>query len=645
MVRLVDCYPASDDELPRLRNSTQLDTDRSRRPAGTATEAADKKKLVPKPTTTSLTRKVRRLGGDTRPAINPLFLPWNPDDEVGSQPLSHIYPRGSPREREKSQETTRCHQHPPSQFGHDTPPLPARSHRARRQRARPALHNESADAGLIEEQLSLDGKTRSLTVADDESTHQPAILPEENGGNVSETGKGARAQEAVPRVEAMTQEAILVSDNEERSVYQTATEDTSENSDVPASEFELDHSSDESFGGLLQPRVVTYKGQRAARGSSPKKSSPRESGRGQQTLARGFLHISHPPSEAMELSKALEDLQIQGDDSPGKDTESCRRGELVLPSTPPKASRPGRLVSPRKLAGIPHTPHRPSIDAFWSQDFMDDWNERHSPTKSLLYPVLERPIKESPAKDSPTKVIKKSFDARKRLLAEQFLHELDDIITDGKISELVKSTGGVELVWTKTLNTTAGRANWRRETTRTKSASGTPISVTHKHHASIELAEKIIDTEDKLLNVLAHEFCHLANFMVSGITNNPHGKEFKAWAAKCSRAFGDSRGIQVTTKHTYDIDFKYMWACTACGAEYKRHSKSVDPQRHRWGGGGAARGGGGKPSDWQMFVKEQMKTVRQKNPGSPQKEVMKIVAERWAKAKRDLVAATDAPAN
>lgn len=291
---------------------------------------------------------------------------------------------------------------------------------------------------------------------------------------------------------------------------------------------------------------------------------------------------------------------------------------------------------------------------------MDDWNERHSPTKSLLYPVLERPIKESPAKDSPTKVIKKSFDARKRLLAEQFLHELDDIITDGKISELVKSTGGVELVWTKTLNTTAGRANWRRETTRTKSASGTPISVTHKHHASIELAEKIIDTEDKLLNVLAHEFCHLANFMVSGITNNPHGKEFKAWAAKCSRAFGDSRGIQVTTKHTYDIDFKYMWACTACGAEYKRHSKSVDPQRHRCGsckstlrqtkpvprgGNGAARGGGGKPSDWQMFVKEQMKTVRQKNPGSPQKEVMKIVAERWAKAKRDLVAATDAPAN
>ena len=35
--------------------------------------------------------------------------------------------------------------------------------------------------------------------------------------------------------------------------------------------------------------------------------------------------------------------------------------------------------------------------------------------------------------------------------------------------------------------------------------------------------------QDRLLNVLAHEYCHLANFMISNIRDNPHGKEFKEW--------------------------------------------------------------------------------------------------------------------
>ncbi|KAM4062270.1 sprT-like family protein [Hirsutella rhossiliensis] len=636
MARLVDCYPASDDDLPRLQGPLQLDTSRSRRPAA---EAADKKNLVPKSTTTSSTRKVRRLGRGTRTATNPLFRPWNPDGENSSQASSHVFLGGSPKKREKSQEMPRCPQYPPSQSDQDSPPPPARPGRVRRQRANPAFHDESADAGLIEKQLSLQGKT----------------LDED--GNLAETRKGAPIREAVPQTEAKAQDAVLISDNEESSVYQTAAEDTSEDSDGSASEFELDHSSDESFNGLLQPRMVTGKGRVAARGSSAKIPSLRESSQDRQTLARETLHNSKPPSEAVELSKALEKLQIHGGDFSGKNLELCKGDNLVLPSTPPKAPRPGSLVSPRKLGRIPQTPHRPSIDAFWSQDLIDDWNDRHSPTKPMLLPVVESPVKRSMAKGSPTKATKKSFDARKRLLAEEFLRELDTEITHGKIAELVESTGGVKLVWTKTLNTTAGRANWRRETTRTKSASGTPISVSHKHHASIELAEKIIDTEDRLLNVVAHEFCHLANFMVSGITNNPHGKEFKGWAAKCSRAFGDSRGIQVTTKHTYEIDFKYAWACTACGSEYKRHSKSIDPQRHRCGSckstlkqtkpvpRSAAGGGGGKPSDWQVFVKEQMKTVRRENPGSPQKEVMKIVAERWAKTKKGLVVADDAPSN
>lgn len=35
--------------------------------------------------------------------------------------------------------------------------------------------------------------------------------------------------------------------------------------------------------------------------------------------------------------------------------------------------------------------------------------------------------------------------------------------------------------------------------------------------------------QDRLVNVIAHEYCHLANFMISGIKDSPHGKEFKEW--------------------------------------------------------------------------------------------------------------------
>lgn len=280
------------------------------------------------------------------------------------------------------------------------------------------------------------------------------------------------------------------------------------------------------------------------------------------------------------------------------------------------------------------------MDAFWNQDAVNEWNDHHSPRKLLLPPVTKSPSKASPKKE-PKKETKKAFGARKHALAESFLAELDREITQGEIAKLAESTGGVKLVWTKTLNTTAGRASWRRETIRTtRKTDGAQLSVTYKHHASIELAEKVIDDEHRLLNVMAHEFCHLANFMISGITTNPHGREFKAWAARCSAKFGD-RGIEVTTKHSYDIDFKYVWECGACGAEFKRHSKSIDPERHRCGsckgllkqtkptprGGGAA----GGPSKYQIFVREQMAVVREENPGSPQKVVMKLIAEKWAK--------------
>ena len=124
--------------------------------------------------------------------------------------------------------------------------------------------------------------------------------------------------------------------------------------------------------------------------------------------------------------------------------------------------------------------------------------------------------------------LRRAFQATKVETAINFTILIDEKITNGKISELSRSTGGIKIIWSKKLNSTAGRAHWKRERSRANCLQQGSMP-DEQHFASIELAEKIIVDEDRLRNVLAHEFCHLANFMISGVKDLPHGKSFKEW--------------------------------------------------------------------------------------------------------------------
>ncbi|KAK6448209.1 hypothetical protein ACSS6W_003066 [Trichoderma asperelloides] len=346
----------------------------------------------------------------------------------------------------------------------------------------------------------------------------------------------------------------------------------------------------------------------------PNSQRPSSENKGRQNIIRPFSHLQ------LDLEESLKRDTIRN-----------------LPIISPRNDKQKDLRLPEKGLHI-RISRELDFDNTRDLESDDDQYEPHTPLK----PTPAR--SKVPETSSPKKQTKKSFDAKKGQLATDFLRQLDAQITNGKIGELTETTGGVKIVWSKTLKTTAGRASWKRETVSSKQTKdGISVEVKqYRHHSSIELAEKVIDDEQRLLNVIAHEFCHLANFMINGIKDNPHGKEFKVWAAKCSNLFG-SQGIKVTTKHTYEIDFKYVWTCTACSCEYKRHSKSIDPKRHRCGSckalleqtKPAPRQGStaGKLSDYQLFVKEQMKIVRTENPDSQQKDVMKIIADKWAKSK------------
>ncbi|KAL1602801.1 hypothetical protein SLS60_006222 [Paraconiothyrium brasiliense] len=382
--------------------------------------------------------------------------------------------------------------------------------------------------------------------------------------------------------------------------------------------------------------------------------------------------------------------------TPTKHRSPRKAPPLARPSTPPQLLSPSKLASPsKKNPRIPNQANlRPSIDAFWDPETVNDHNDRFSPSKPLLSPrkqnlfkQLEKQMKfitisddesdsipsptTSPRKNkakssakkasaedpSPTVAVlraqRKDFAARKHALAEAFLVEVDVAITNGRIAELSSNTGGIKLVWSKTLKTTAGRANWRREQIRLRTGPHpSDTRVETRHYCSIELAEKVIDDEERLYNVLAHEYCHLTTFMISEVRNNPHGAEFKSWGTKVTAAFR-TRGIEVTTKHSYKIDYKYIWECVACGYEFKRHSKSVDPVRHSCGrckgmlvqtkphprSGALGKNGKKQSGEYQVFVKENFSRVKKEMASRGEETAMGKVMAAVAREYQELKAA------
>lgn len=203
--------------------------------------------------------------------------------------------------------------------------------------------------------------------------------------------------------------------------------------------------------------------------------------------------------------------------SPPRSRSPSKCTEGVCFTTPPPSPSKSRLQSPKKQQSIPPSPHRPSIDAFWSQHIVNDWNDEYSPRKFSrsgrlrpMHSVTEddndefspstfprrSPVKAPVGKDRKALGARRAFNEKKHGLAQEFLKELDDVVANGKVASLAASGGGIRLIWSKKLSSTAGRANWRQEVIRSKENGDLPCT-SYRHHASIELAEKVIDDEGR----------------------------------------------------------------------------------------------------------------------------------------------------
>ncbi|KAG6918674.1 hypothetical protein DXG01_012491 [Tephrocybe rancida] len=141
---------------------------------------------------------------------------------------------------------------------------------------------------------------------------------------------------------------------------------------------------------------------------------------------------------------------------------------------------------------------------------------------------------------------------RRELYARKLFDELNHTVFGDKLPKETK------LNWSKRLLTTAGRAKWHRDGIQT---------------TEIELAEKILDCDERIRNTLSHEMCHLASWIIDASPKEVHGRIFKAWSDKIMRKRPE---IEITTRHDYEIGFKFNWKCLKCAKTYGRHSKSID---------------------------------------------------------------------
>ncbi|EPY52877.1 HMG box protein [Schizosaccharomyces cryophilus OY26] len=251
----------------------------------------------------------------------------------------------------------------------------------------------------------------------------------------------------------------------------------------------------------------------------------------------------------------------------------------------------------------------------------------NSPVKrdffSTEYESIVDRVNKSNITDKVTSSSKRLFKRNRDLLARQFLHALDKEVFHDKISESALDNE-VKVSWSKSFNTTAGRATLKQPRSRT--------FLGQRVQAYIELSEKVVDCEYKLYNTLAHESCHLACWLIDKEMQSPHGACFKAWAKRLMNKFPS---IEVTSKHNYDIDYKYKWLCMneACNKLYQRHSKSIDPKRHVCA---ICRTGllqiapvARLLNPFQLFMKENMGNIKRQYPTLSHKEIMHKVASEY----------------
>lgn len=153
-----------------------------------------------------------------------------------------------------------------------------------------------------------------------------------------------------------------------------------------------------------------------------------------------------------------------------------------------------------------------------------------------------------------------AFLHERREFARQLVDELDERLTQGRIRRMTAFTGGVQIVWQKTV--------WH--------GGVQCFGLTHalgngnEGYAQISLSEVLLDDEIRLRDTVAHEFCHVAEMLIHR-TKTEHGVIWWLWARGCEEKMA-YRGIEIDEPARWLENFEYIWTCTGrCGQEIGSH--------------------------------------------------------------------------
>ncbi|KAK9794281.1 putative SprT-like family-domain-containing protein [Seiridium cardinale] len=628
MARL-SCESGSDDEFPALQVVARRVRQRkiaAEAPTTDKENASLKDQHQTKPAIpASLPRRMplrRRKLGDSQALDNPLFRKWSEDPTESRSRSSRTC------SRETKQKTPDTSEVPPQEPSRDL--------------------EESDDDVFVR-------KRRPTKSAVQKPKREPADrrVKTEAVVSVTELDDEVGTIEETMEISAIISEGEMESSEDEESEFVTALSegvDSDSNYDTPPEPNFLPKSRRST-----SPRAQRLTSIQLAPPKEPQKKDMQAKKTSKKQTERVEDHGQEPAvpqtpraktRKAATTTGGLEDdfkkLKLYADEL--DDSPEGKPQTQLDPVTPRKTLQPSPLKAPK----IPPSPFKVEHKEFWDVEIQNEWIDRHSPPKrspkklELMAGSDKKELLKKKYGTSPEKRgARKAFDQVKENLAQEFLHELDGRITKCQLSKLTAATGGLRIKWSNSLQTTAGRAHWKCKevTTMVQQPDGLFKSTKERRHeAWIELASKVLTTEDNLLNTVAHEFCHLAVFMLDGRPKFAHGAEFKSWGQKCMDAFKD-RGIVVTTKHNYEIDFKFIWRCADCTAEVKRHSKSVDPVKQKCGRCRGtleqvkpvprAAGKGKGKSAYQEFVSQEMKVLKAEGRALSFKEMMGVVSIRW----------------
>lgn len=314
----------------------------------------------------------------------------------------------------------------------------------------------------------------------------------------------------------------------------------------------------------------------------------------------GFIIYTPPRRVKPKRRTELDVLPAVGVFSKPKSAGSDDDATTAVPETPR-----------RDRWRLPKTPHRESNALFWDEgehdriissaiagNGSDDDDERPARPPSPVKPHVtsaerKRRDRQRQAAEKEAMRERRGFIAEREALAKELLDEYvskicPELITPPSQSNSTTASGcttreparknvlySIDLIWSKTLNTTAGRANYSRS----------------MRSGRIELSTKVLTSAARLRDTLAHELCHLLAWCMDDDFDRPHGPAFRRWAAACEQKLG----VHVGTTHSYEVEYKYVWTCSGssavigetpaaaapassagCGREYGRHSKSID---------------------------------------------------------------------